>query len=501
MNQRRIGVLLSYINMLAKNIVTFIYIPFLIRALGQSEYGLYQMSNSIISTLSILSLGFGSAYIRFFAQAKKKARRSEVSRLNGLYLLIFLTAALLSIALGSLLVMNTKELFSKSLSVSEIHISQILMGLMVFNVAVTFISAIFDSYIMANQEFRFQRSRQLLQTFLAPILTIPLLLLGYKAIAVVSVTSVITVFFLFLNIRFSIGKLGMRFSFRHLSWKYFSEIGVFSLYILANEITDQINWNIPNFLLGIISGAKSVAVFGVASQIKTVFINLSTTLSGVFVPQINEIVVNNDDNNVLTEILTKVGRVQAILVFYIFGGFLLLGKFFIKIWAGSNYGEAYLISVLLIIPLLVPLIQNVGIEIQRAKNRHKFRSLVYIVFAVANLGLTYLLINLVGIVGAALGGLITMLLSNGLIMNWYYSARIKLNMAYFWKSILKLMPQFLLPTVLLSFVSSWWVIDSFLKFLIYGVFYTLIYFLVYLKWGINEREQHWITQFVSRIRK
>ena len=302
LNQRRAGVVLSYINMIAKNLVNFIYVPILIRMLGKSEYGLYQMSNSVISTLGILSLGFGSAYIRFYAQAKRQSEK-EVDRLNGLYLIIFSVAGVLSLIAGVFLVANVHAIFSQSLTLNEIKVSRILMALMILNIAISFISSVFDSFIMANEQFRFQRSRQLLQTFLAPILTIPLVFFGFKAISVVLIQSLITIFFLFLNINFAVGQLHMRFSFKNMSLKYFTEIGIFSVYILANDITDQINWNAPNILLGMLSGTKSVAIFGVASQVKNVFINLSTTLSGVFVPQINKIVANDDNNQLLTDII------------------------------------------------------------------------------------------------------------------------------------------------------------------------------------------------------
>ncbi|AWR91859.1 lipopolysaccharide biosynthesis protein [Lacticaseibacillus paracasei] len=493
LNQRRAGVVLSYINMIAKNLVNFIYVPILIRMLGKSEYGLYQMSNSVISTLGILSLGFGSAYIRFYAQAKRQSEK-EVDRLNGLYLIIFSVAGVLSLIAGVFLVANVHAIFSQSLTLNEIKVSRILMALMILNIAISFISSVFDSFIMANEQFRFQRSRQLLQTFLAPILTIPLVFFGFKAISVVLIQSLITIFFLFLNINFAVGQLHMRFSFKNMSLKYFTEIGIFSVYILANDITDQINWNAPNILLGMLSGTKSVAIFGVASQVKNVFINLSTTLSGVFVPQINKIVANDDNNQLLTDIMTKVGRIQALIVLYVFGGFIVVGKYFVNIWAGKGYDEVYVISILLIVPLLIPLVQSVGIEIQRAKNRHKFRSYIYILFAVINLFLTYWLIGEIGIIGAAAGGLITMLISNGIIMNWYYSSHIGLNMKFFWKEIFKLMPQFIIPTVILYLLSITWRIDSFAKFLFYGLVYSLMYFLIYFFWGINSREKQWITQ-------
>lgn len=61
---------------------------------------------------------------------------------------------------------------------------------------------------------------------------------------------------------------------------------------------------------------------------------MSTTMSNVFVPMINRIVAESDDNNVLTRLMTRVGRYQMVLFWYLFGGFIVLGRYFIHIWAG-----------------------------------------------------------------------------------------------------------------------------------------------------------------------
>lgn len=39
---------------------------------------------------------------------------------------------------------------------------------------------------------------------------------------------------------------------------------------------------------------------------------------------------------------------------------------FIKIWAGPEYGASYAVALLLIIPVTVPLIQNLGIEMPKS---------------------------------------------------------------------------------------------------------------------------------------
>ena len=48
-------------------------------------------------------------------------------------------------------------------------------------------------------------------------------------------------------------------------------------------------------------------------------------------------------------------------------GFTLFGKEFIMAWVGKDFVTSYYIAVILILPLCVPLIQNLGISIMQAK--------------------------------------------------------------------------------------------------------------------------------------
>ena len=61
--QRKIGVVLSYASIIISTLVQLIYTPFMIRKLGQSEYGLYSLIASVIGYLTLFDLGFGNAIV------------------------------------------------------------------------------------------------------------------------------------------------------------------------------------------------------------------------------------------------------------------------------------------------------------------------------------------------------------------------------------------------------------------------------------------------------
>ena len=60
---RKLGAILSYVSIIASTLIQLLYTPFLIRQLGQSEYGLYSLVNSIVGYLTVLDLGFGNAIV------------------------------------------------------------------------------------------------------------------------------------------------------------------------------------------------------------------------------------------------------------------------------------------------------------------------------------------------------------------------------------------------------------------------------------------------------
>lgn len=498
-NQLKIGVILSYITMFAQNIIGILYTPIMLRLLGKSEYGLYQLVYSVVSYLGLLSFGFGSAYVRFYSRYKVKNDEDGIARLNGMFITIFLIIALISVLAGSVLVFNVELIFKQGLTSSEISIARILMILMVFNLAVTFPSSVFDSYVTAHECYFFQRVVSLLQTVLNPFLTLPLLLMGYKSISLVVVTTILTVGKFIMNVYYCRKKIDMRFKFKNMQFSLLKEIWVFSFFIFLNMIVDQINWSVDKFILGMFGGTVAVAVYAVGGQINTLYMSLSTSVSSVFIPRINTIVADNDDNNQLTDIFTRVGRIQFIVLALVLNGFILLGKYFISVWAGNGYDSAYYVVLLLIIPVTVPLIQNLGIEIQRAKNMHKFRSIIYFMIAIGNVLISIPLTKAYGEVGAAFGTAITMTLGNIIIMNWYYHSCVKLNMKYFWGNIFKLFPAILISFCIGLVASKIITVNSIINFIFVGCIYAISYLICMYLFGLNSYEKGLFDGAVNKV--
>ena len=64
--------ILSYIQMALSIVINILFTPVMIRALGKSEYGLYNAVASTVAMLSLLKMGFNASYVRFYSTYKKE---------------------------------------------------------------------------------------------------------------------------------------------------------------------------------------------------------------------------------------------------------------------------------------------------------------------------------------------------------------------------------------------------------------------------------------------
>lgn len=498
-NQRKAGVILSYIGQLAKILVSIIYTPVMLRLLGQSEYGLYQLVYSVVSYLSLLSLGFSSSYMRFYSRYKAQKDDESIARLNGMFLLIFVSLSIICVLCGCVMVDNIRSIFGSGLSDSEYDIARVLMILLVINLALTFPNSVFSCVITAHERFLFQKLLILLQNICNPLVALPLLIMGYGSIGMVSVTTFLTLLVLIMNIYYSFHNLHIKFCFSGLQFALLKEMWIFTFFIFINQIIDQINWSVDKFLLGRFAGTTAVAVYGVGGQINSMYIEFSSAVSNVFVPKVNRIVAETNNDKELTKLFTKVGRIQFIILGLILSGFIFLGDPFVKAWAGKEYGASYVVALLLIIPVTVPLIQNLGIEIQRAKNMHKARAMVYFVIAVCNILISIPLIKYCGPVGAAMGTAISLFAGNILFMNWYYQARIGMNMIYFWKEIAKFIPALIVPCIVGIVIMKFTRITCLIKLGVFALIYTAVYFISMYFLGMNEEEKRIVDKPIRKV--
>ena len=495
--QMRMGVILSYV-IEAVNIVSgLIYTPIMLSLLGQNEYGLYQLVFSVVSYLSLIGLGFSSSYQRYYAKAKIESEQA-VARLNGMFVVVFCAMSFVCLVCGMVMIPNAELVFGTKLTVQELEKSRVLLAFMIFNMALTFPNSLFTSHITAHKKFIFQRVVILAERLVNPFICVPLLIMGYGSVGLVVVSTFLAVVAFVSNAVFCFERLGMKVSFKGMRFSKLKELWGFTFFIFLNQIVNQINWNVAKIFLGRFYGTSVVAIYSIGGQLRGYFSQFSTSISNVFIPQVNQIVAKYNDNKMLDDVFIRVGKIQAYVIFLVVTGFAVFGKTFIHLWAGSDYTESYYIALMLFCVLVVPYIQNLGVEIQRAKNKHRVRSVVYLIMAGVNVLVSIPLIKAYGAIGAAVGTTISIFLCNVVFMNIYYSRYIGLNIGLFWKKILRVVPS-VFPPLAFGVLYNVIVKEERWSALVIGIgLYTAIYGLSLYFLGLDASERTSITEKIKR---
>jgi O-antigen/teichoic acid export membrane protein len=488
-NQLKIGAFLSYVVLSLNLIIGILYTPILTKFLGQSEYGIYSLVASIVSAITVLDLGLGNAIIVFTARFRASGKKEEEKKLHGMLFLINIFLGIIAGIVSLFLYFNVDNLFGNTMNSSEINQAKILILMLTFNLIITFPFSIFGNIVAAYENFIFGKIVKIIQILLVPVVSIPMLVLGYKSIALVVIITLVNMMCLGINFWYCFKHLKIIIGFQKFDFKLLKEIFTYSFYIFLNQIIDRINWGAGQFVLGAISGAVSVAVYTIAGQLNFAYFSFSTSISSVLLPKITMMQEKKANNIEFTELFVKTGRIQLIIMGLVLTGFVLFGKYFINLWVGPKYGAVYLIACVLMIPFTIPLIQNVGLSILQAKNKYKFNTILYLFMAIFNIVASIPLAKLYGGLGAAIPTAVALIIGNGIIMNIYYHKTIGIDILKFWKNILKISICIMLAFIFGIIINYFLVNSSFLLYLIKIALYTGVYCLIIGIFSLNEYEK------------
>ncbi len=435
--KRRMGVMISYLYSAVQVVVGLVYVPLLLSGIGRNEYGLYQLVGSIIAYLSIANSTFAAGATRFYCKCyalqDEDGMANTLGMLKRIYRIAYLVIAAAICAIAAIFSM----VYRPSFSTWEIEESCLMLGVLALNLVLTMNNTMSIACITAHEEFAFLKLSQLGTLVVQPVLVLSLIRIWPYAFTVTVVQLICNLICRMVQQRFARKSLGMDDRLRSWDKRLEHEIMAFSGGIVLAVIADQIFWKTDQLILGYLYGTGAVAVYSVGSQIVSIYAPLGYAVSSVFMPRISKMWHADHDLQAITELFIKVSRVALYPLLAVLLGFIVFGQDFIHLWAGDGYNEAYWVAVIELVPFTVDVAQNIGLTILQVMDRYDFRAKMYLVSAILNVALTVLLAKSIGIVGAAAASAIAMAASSGIILNWYYAARIGLDMGAWWRSVLR----------------------------------------------------------------
>ena len=500
-NQLKIGIVLNYVNMVLGNLIPIFYTPIMLSLLGQSEYGLYKLASSVTSYLSLISMGLGSAITRYLIKAREEEGKEAEERMLGLFSVIFYVIAVAALVIGISLTLNLHRWYGNSLTTAELSRMKILVFMMVLSMALSFSQAPYISVVTAHERFLFNQCVGILSTCIAPLLNLVALYAGTASVGMAAMSlgmSVLirTVYHLYVR-----KCMEIKPRYCELPVHMMKDILRFSFWIFVSNVVAQLYNTTDTVMIGMLPALATtgVAIYNVGGTFNSIMSSLTTGVSNLLTPKANRMVFQKASTSELSSLAIRVGRIQGYIMALIVSGFIAFGKPFISFYAGNEYLDSYWVAVLVMVPNMIPLIQSMCLSILVAENKHKFRSIVYLGIAILNVIGTWILMQYMGVIGAALMSGIALAVGNGVIMNWYYQRVIGLDIVRFWKENGKI---FIIPTVMCSIIllaAQYVDFYNVITMIIGIVMYTIVYCIANWIFVMNDYEKQLLTSPFQRI--
>jgi O-antigen/teichoic acid export membrane protein len=496
LNQIKGGAILSYISIMIGNIIVLIYTPFMLRALGSSEFGIYSICNTVGSSIAMLDAGFGVAAIKYIVRDKND--KTKLPYTLGSLMLVNIFLGIIAFILTGSIAAGSDIFFAKSMNEHELSSVSTILWLTCIYIMLSFMTSVFSAVVVAFERFIFIKIVDIIKSLMLPILIVPFLLWGYKAIAMSLITLLVFILMNVAKIIFAFSHLKIRVSFKKINWDLIKQALPFAGIVVFKLLLDRIYWNGGQLVLGAVSGTIAVAIFALALQLSGYYNYIAQSINNLFLPRCSELSKNKDILG-LSNLFVKVSRIQTMILGIFLCVFCVFGKLFIELWAGSEYKDAFYCCLFIMIPYTIPLTQGVGNSILQTENKLRFQTIIYSVIATCVLIMSFFLGKSFGAIGCSLSISVCILIGEICAMNYYYF-KIGMDIRKFWANSVRILFPMIVVSLVFMVISYFTFVASWLYFAINVLLMTIILFIVTYRYNMLREERILFNSALNKVK-
>lgn len=414
--QIKLGVILSYTNIIINIIIGLIYTPWMIHSIGRENYGLYTLATSILS-LFVFDFGLSAAVTRFLSKYVAEGNIEKANNCIGLvYRLYFLIDVILLLLLTAIYFFIPQ--IYQELTAEEIEKFKVVYAIAASYSVIAFPFIPLNGIITAYEQFIQLRLCDLAHKLITVGLMSGCLLLGYGLYALVIVNAVAGVITIILKLYVIYSSTLQRPNFSYRNKQEFRQIIGYSGWATVIAVAGRLILKLAPSILGIFSGSAAIAILGIAIVIDGYTYTFASAISGMFLPRVSRIVAH-DKGDVLP-LLIKVGRIQLMVVGAVVVGFACVGYDFIMLWVGDKFEESYLCTLIMVIAMLYTTPHEIANQNVFAENKVKEMGLIHLSASTLNVVLYFILAKPFGVLGIAIAVFVTLIIRTVMMEVMFY---------------------------------------------------------------------------------
>ncbi len=393
----------NWANMAISLVISFFLAPFILHKVGNTYYGVWALVSQVTGYLWLLDFGVRDSVIKYVAEYHEKHDGGMLNDVINASLKLYSSICLGCIALTFLFAALFPVIFTGARDATSI--ARLLVIITGIDIALTFFFNVFIGILMGLQRYDVFSKISIALNIAKAFSTVYFLSRGYGVVSVCLIQFCANTCMNMMVYVVSRRLLSFKLAFR----KYgkgkavYRMIVNYSFFAFLNCIAMQIFSFSSNFIIAIFLPVSSVTFFAIAATLVEYMKKVILAGTQAFSPLTSQLDAKDDPARIAT-LLVKGSKFSLLLGLPVATVYLVMGKRFIGLWMGHEYSALTgdVLAVLTVMTIFsLPHYTISGIFL--GLNRHRLTAYCRLVEAAANICLSVILVQRIGVLGAAFG--------------------------------------------------------------------------------------------------
>lgn len=479
-------------------ILGFILLPYIIKLVGNEDYGLFVLVMSFSGYFGFMNFGMPMGIVKFVSGYNGQQDYESINKVFNIGFFFNLIVGLIigsGIAILAIFFLDIFHISPEHLDTAR-KMALIAAGFAVisspFSVLYNVLWGLEKQQILAVQS--------VVVVLIKYALYIGVILLNGTVLGLVYATITASAFGWLINYS-SLKKMlpNLCLSFKYLDRIMINEIFSFNVWSFILTIARTLIYQVDKLVIGLFLPVASITYYDIAQKIHAFVRQIHSYVHGLTFVDASRATGEKDERYVEKLILSGV-KFNIVLILPLVLNIIIFAKTFILLWLGSGYMDVVPYIMVFISYFFVVIITNIPTNVLQGQGRIKFFAQLAVVNGIFNFILSIVLVNYLGVMGVIIGTALPSIILP-IISLIYIFRNIRLNKLYFMSHSV-LVPYlsiliFYSAVYMLHDLLLYDYLSTYISLITSAAFFGVLYLFLAYQFLINRDEKYVILKFIN----